>query len=280
MGLLCVYGSFTIYNAFGSVLSACPEPVEGVSSPSGVPRTVANRFMFTGREYDPETGNYYYRARFYNPQIGRFLSPDPLGYADSMNLYQYCGNNPINLIDPYGENIWDTIITATNFTESTLWKEGTNFVAGMGDNLSFGITSKIREFTGSNSFVDRGTSAYKTGEWSGVALSVATGVAGGIKAAGVKSSATEFSHWIPDRYLKKAGSNWLRNTFGRSRFNGNWVTSARQYLHDPFRYPPNWRSLGPKLNSTIQQLDRIPNLIKGTGLGFGYGISSMGVNKK
>jgi RHS repeat-associated protein len=61
-----------------------------------------NRIMFTGREYDKETGLYYYRARYYNPQIGRFLQTDPIGYRDSMNLYRCCRNNPVGFDDPWG----------------------------------------------------------------------------------------------------------------------------------------------------------------------------------
>jgi RHS repeat-associated protein len=61
-----------------------------------------NRFMFTGREFDKDTGLYYYRARYYNPEIGRFLQTDPIGYGCGMNLYAYCGNNSLCYSDPSG----------------------------------------------------------------------------------------------------------------------------------------------------------------------------------
>jgi RHS repeat-associated protein len=61
-----------------------------------------NRLMFTAREFDKETGLYYYRARYYNAEIGRFLQPDPVRYDAGMNLYRYCQNNATNFTDPYG----------------------------------------------------------------------------------------------------------------------------------------------------------------------------------
>ena len=62
--------------------------------------------MFTGREYDAETGLYYYRARCYDPAIGRFLQTDPIGYKGGINLYSYCSNNPIIYVDPLGLDYW------------------------------------------------------------------------------------------------------------------------------------------------------------------------------
>lgn len=77
---------------------------------------ISNPYLFTGREYDPESGNYYYRARIYSPALGRFLSMDPMGYgAGDANLYRYVFNNPVNLTDPSGL-IVDTVLDVAFIT--------------------------------------------------------------------------------------------------------------------------------------------------------------------
>jgi RHS repeat-associated protein len=61
------------------------------------------RFGYTGREFDEETGLYYYRARYYDAATGRFISEDPMGFgAGDSNLYRYVGNSATNYTDPTG----------------------------------------------------------------------------------------------------------------------------------------------------------------------------------
>ena len=63
----------------------------------------ANRFLFTGRDYFKEANIYDYRNRFYFVGLNRFLQTDPIGFAgDALNLYRYCGNDPVDRSDPMG----------------------------------------------------------------------------------------------------------------------------------------------------------------------------------
>src|SRR5207247_3615322 len=77
------------YTAFGELTNSPTDP---------------NPFQYTGRENDG-TGLMYYRARYYAPQWGRFLSEDPIGFEGGINQYAYCGNNPVNGTDPGGLQI-------------------------------------------------------------------------------------------------------------------------------------------------------------------------------
>lgn len=77
-----------VYDSFGKLLSSTG--------------SAANTFRFTGREYDAETTQYFYRERYADPSQGRFLSEDPIRFSAGVNFFSYVSNNPINLIDPLG----------------------------------------------------------------------------------------------------------------------------------------------------------------------------------
>jgi RHS repeat-associated protein len=64
--------------------------------------SLTNFFRYTGREFDTETGLYYYRARYLDASTGRFLGEDPLSFFGGINFYSYVHNNPVNLNDPFG----------------------------------------------------------------------------------------------------------------------------------------------------------------------------------
>lgn len=84
------------YDAWGNV--AAKDTSESTVSAD----SIRSRFLYTGRQFDPETGLYYYRARSYSADLGRFVSRDPIGEAGGINLYGYVSNNPFNFFDPYG----------------------------------------------------------------------------------------------------------------------------------------------------------------------------------
>jgi RHS repeat-associated protein len=76
------------YDSFGNLTASTGSPT--------------NSFRYTGREFDAETGLYYYRARYYDTQTGRFLSEDPIGFGGGENFYRNVRNHPTDLGDPMG----------------------------------------------------------------------------------------------------------------------------------------------------------------------------------
>jgi RHS repeat-associated protein len=81
-----------VYDSFGKVVASTG--------------TLTNPLRYTGREFDPETGIYGYRARYYDPGVGRFLSEDPLGFNAGINFFRYVNNSTPNATDPTG--LWST----------------------------------------------------------------------------------------------------------------------------------------------------------------------------
>lgn len=110
-----------IYGAYG-----CPETLSATG----------NSYMFTGRPFEEETGLYYYRARYYAPELGRFISVDVFGLTEGINRYHYTYNNPISSIDPSGHLplvLWGAVLGIMGYwslpTPPTVW--GT-IAAGLG----------------------------------------------------------------------------------------------------------------------------------------------------
>ena len=91
-----MYGEYS-YDAWGNCTI--------VTDKSGI--ATLNPFRYRGYYYDEETGLYYLQTRYYDPEVGRFISRDSIEYADpeticGFNLYAYCGNNPVMNVDPTG----------------------------------------------------------------------------------------------------------------------------------------------------------------------------------
>ena len=109
------------YSPFGKVIE---------DSSSG-PQAPSNDFMFTGQWYDSEIGQYYLRARMYDPELARFTGRDPVlgGFKEPMTLhaYLYCLNDPINRSDPRGEKSLSELGATISTWASSMAAGGYNY---------------------------------------------------------------------------------------------------------------------------------------------------------
>jgi len=111
--------------------------------------SLVNSFRYTGREFDTETGLYYYRARYYDPATGRFLSEDPAGLQGGPNRYAYALGTPTNLVDPSGRISSVTQIGNTITVTASITLYGPNATTALAEQWQNDINSVWNNY-GSN----------------------------------------------------------------------------------------------------------------------------------
>ncbi len=161
--------SYYLYNGHGDVVKLANSSGDAIKSydydafgnEKNIDNNDTNVFRYAGEYFDKETGTIYLRARYYNPEIGRFITEDSYWGEDSdplmLNLYTYCYNDPVNRIDPSGhvapliaaaliylgetalETIPDVLIDMLLEGDSFVWWKsalgnyGTNVIPGLGE---------------------------------------------------------------------------------------------------------------------------------------------------
>lgn len=127
----------TITNAAKAVVQSYEYDSYGMVKPNTAFR---NSYVYTGREWDSETGLYFHRARYYDPMDGKFVSKDPIGFEGGLNLYQYTSSNPLNYIDPFGlDKMTDELReNAVGLEEPFFLADPINYVGGLA-----GVATKV-----------------------------------------------------------------------------------------------------------------------------------------
>jgi RHS repeat-associated protein len=148
------------------------------------------RFQFTGQVRVPLTGLYHYKGRAYAPSLGRFLQPDPIGYAAGPNLYAYVQGDPVNRIDPLGLNEIEGV-TVTPMPGGGGFSGGSPAPVGLsGYEPDFRRGAARCDYVGScvsfhsDEIVVTGRRLSRRGVGSGLDLVTFSGSAGGIGSAG------------------------------------------------------------------------------------------------
>ena len=184
------------YDAYGTILES--------------PGALDQPYTYTGREFDSESGLYYYRKRTYDPLIGRFISRDPVGFwGGDTNFYAYSYNAPLDWVDPYGLFSMDEFVADL----PTLPQEFTDLVVGFGD--AFLIPELVRNYQGLEGVVNKCSTSYAVGKISGFITGGTPFVLRGTAALG----ATRIGHILNHNRYARIGS-------GRMPANGPGLPSG------------------------------------------------------
>lgn len=145
---------------------------------------LTTRYQFTGREFDNFTNLYYYRARWYDGNLGRFISEDPIGLAGGVNLYGSVGNNPLGATDSmglspeYDQQVWRAQQDLLEALQVPI-----EYSMGLADDLLV-FPRYVRKWQGIDTPNLDCSAAYQAGQWTAFGIDVATGVGGLVKGAG------------------------------------------------------------------------------------------------
>jgi RHS repeat-associated protein len=271
---------FPITDALGSVIALTDSAGNIVTTysydPFGNTTTAGavslNPAQYAGRENEGN-GLYFYRNRYYSPQLGRFVNEDPVGLAGGdLNLYSYAWDSPMNFVDPTGLDGWTRaggvlqaigggveaaagfgFAAATSWTGAGLVGGGLVGLHGL-DQLQAGLRTAFSG-CGTDTLTSSGLQAaglsQNTANLVDAGISIVGGGAAGAGAASARAgqAGIEFSHWIPNRW---GGP--------RSIFNGNYVSEEFHYLTDAWRYPSGWQQYGDKLVQAVPRAETAGSL--------------------
>ncbi len=187
--------------------------------------TTINTWLYTGRQYDSESGLYFNRNRYYSASLGKFITKDPIGLkGGDSNLYRYVWNQPSALVDPYG--LWGLGVVASGSSEGGVGAAGAGGTVSAGSGIFGGGSQGLNSggFTSAGGFAGGpgygvGAPAVQSG-----GTSMATGAYSGVGTGGFITNATNVGQPAGPFNTYFVNTPAISFQFGES--NGTWIFSV------------------------------------------------------